>query len=122
MDLDETNASFVGTVKDNMGGTARDVRLPKAFGNTTTLTESGVYYLTSNANISLGSMAAGTVITIYNNSSGSITLNRGSMSVMRKAANNANTNHASAQLARFSTTTVTAYSSTFAVVSGTDVS
>ena len=88
MDLDETNASFVGTVKDNMGGTARNVRLPKAFGNTTTLTESGVYYLTSNANISLGSMAAGTVITIYNNSSGSITLNRGSMSVMRKAANN----------------------------------
>ena len=113
--VDEQGIDVVGVIADSIS----DVRIPKQDTSSTTLTAPGVYYRTATTALSLGSMAAGTVITIYNNSTGSITLNRGSMANLRKAADNAATNNASVTLAQYSTTTVTAYTTTLAVVSGT---
>ena len=110
-----------GDVNDSVS----DVRTPRrtAISTATTIADEGVYYCTSNPTLTLGAPAAGAVMTIYNNSASSMTLNRGStVTNMRIAADNTTTNKTSVTLGAYSTTVVTMFNSTFAVVSGSDVS
>ena len=124
-----TDISVTGTVSDTNG----DVRTPRAFNISaaTTITEEGVYYCTNAPTLTLGSgIKIGTIMTVYNNSTSAITLNRGTVSndattldSMRIAADNDNSNKASVTLGARSTTTITCFiSENFVVVSGTDVS
>jgi len=112
-----------GAITDTSTGAERDVRLPYHAAGVTTLTEPGVYYRSNNNALTFGAVAAGTVMTIYNNTANNITLNRGStVTVLRKGNANNNTNNASATLGPRSTTTVTAFQDNWVVVTGTDVS
>lgn len=116
-----TGVTVTGTVTDSVS----DVRTPRrtAISTATTIADEGVYYCTSNPTLTLGAPAAGAVMTIYNNSASSMTLNRGStVTNMRIAADNTTTNKTSVTLGAYSTTVVTMFNSTFAVVSGSDVS
>lgn len=116
-----TGVTVTGAVTDSVS----DVRTPRrtAISTATTIADEGVYYCTSNPTLTLGAPAAGAVMTIYNNSASSMTLNRGStLTNMRIAADNNVTNNTSVTLGARSTTVVTMFLSTLAVVSGTDVS
>ena len=116
-----TGVTVTGAVTDSVS----DVRTPRrtAISTATTIADEGVYYCTSNPTLTLGAPAAGAVMTIYNNSASSMTLNRGStVTNMRIAADNTTTNKTSVTLGAYSTTVVTMFNSTFAVVSGSDVS
>ena len=64
---------------------------------------------------------AGTIMTIYNNRSTSVTLSRGTITDMRLAADGDYTNHATLTLGRNSVTTITAFYSSLLIVTGTDV-
>lgn len=121
--LTTTSDVTFNSVSDTIGGTARNVRTPRYDSTSTTLTNEGVYYRTSDAALTIGSPVAGTVMTIYNNNAGDITLNRGSsLNTMRIGTNNETNNNSSVTLGPRSTTTITMFTATFAVVTGTDVS
>ena len=113
--------TVTGAVTDSVS----DVRTPRRtnISTATTIANEGVYYCTSNPTLTLGAPAVGAVMTIYNNSASAMTLNRGStLTNMRIAADNTTTNKTSVTLGGYSTSVVTLFTSTFAVVSGTDVS
>ena len=128
-----TDSKYGGTLSVSngditVGGTITDdvsaVRTPRrtAISTPTTIANEGVYYCTSNPTLTLGAPAVGTIMTIYNNSASNMTLNRGStVGTMRIAADNNTTNKTAVTLGAYSTTTITLFTSTFAVVSGTDV-
>lgn len=109
-----------GSISDDVS----DVRTPRysSISTATTIADEGVYYCASNPTLTLGAPAAGAVLTIYNNSASSMTLNRGStVTNMRIGGDNNTTNKTSVTLGGYSTAVVTLFSSTFAVVTGTDV-
>ena len=110
-----------GDVNDSVS----NVRTPRrtAISTATTIANEGVYYCTSNPTLTLGAPSAGAVITIYNNSASSMTLNRGStVTSMRIGADNNTTNNTSLTLGAYSTTTITMFQDVLAVVTGSDVS
>ena len=110
-----------GDVNDSVS----NVRTPRrtAISTNTTIADEGVYYCTSNPTLTLGAPSAGAVITIYNNSASSMTLNRGStVTSMRIGADNNTTNNTSLTLGAYSTTTITMFQDVLAVVTGSDVS
>lgn len=111
------------TISDSDG----NVRTPRAFtisGNTT-ITNEGTYLCDSAASaydVTIGAPGVGKIMTLYNNSTNSLTLNKGSTVVnMRVAGDNVNTSHDSATLASYSTSTITMFDSNLAIVSGTDI-
>ena len=117
------NATISGTVSDSDG----NVRTPRAFtisGNTT-ITNEGTYLCDSAASaydVTIGAPGIGKIMTLYNNSTNSLTLNKGSTVVtMRVAGDNVSTSHDSATLASYSTSTITMFDSNLAIVSGTDI-
>lgn len=124
----ETNGDVTATgdvTASNVSDSVSNIRTPRrtAISTATTIADEGVYYCTSNPTLTLGSPVAGAVMTIYNNSASSMTLNRGStVSAMRIGADNATTNNTSLTLGAYSTTTITMFQSIFALVTGTDVS
>jgi len=100
------------------------VRIPRVTNITgnTTIANEGVYYVTNNPTVTMGAPAAGTIMTLYNSSGSSMTLARGSTVVwFRKGADNDTVSHTSITLGAYSTATITFFSATFAVVTGTDV-
>ena len=119
----ETNGDVTAT--GSISDSVSNIRTPRrtAISTATTIADEGVYYCTSNPTLTLGAPAAGTVMTIYNNSASTMTLNRGStVTAMRKGADNDTTNNTSLTLGAYSTTTITMFQSIFALVTGTDVS
>ncbi|MDB4350334.1 hypothetical protein OAA38_00845 [bacterium] len=121
--LDGTNATISGIVSDSDG----NVRTPRAFsisGNTT-ITNEGAYLCDSAVSaydVTIGAPGIGKIMTLYNNSTNSLTLNKGSTVVtMRVAGDNTTTSHDSATLASHSTSTITMFDSNFAIVSGTSI-
>ena len=117
----------VSTVSDTIGGTARNVRTPRYDSASTTLENEGVYYRNNDTTaLTIGNPGAGAVMTIYNNNGSNISLNKGStVTIMRIGADNDGSNggnKGSVTLGSYSTTTITMFDTTFAVVTGTDVS
>jgi len=119
----ETNGDVTAT--GSISDSVSNVRTPRrtAISTATTIADEGVYYCTSNPTLTLGTPSAGTVMTIYNNSASTMTLNRGStVTAMRIGADNNTTNNTSLTLGAYSTTTITMFQAIFALVTGTDVS
>ena len=128
----ETNGDVTATsdvTASNVSDSVSNVRTPRHTshsGGDLTVSDEGVYWITNGATLTtltIGAPVAGTIITVYNNKSSSITLNRGStLTTMRKGADNNTTNNTSLTLGAFSTTTITMFLDVVAVVTGTDVS
>ena len=114
------NVTATGSISDSVS----NVRTPRTtnISTATTIADEGVYYVSNSPTVTLGAPATGTIMTLYNSSGSSMTLARGSTVVwFRKGADNDTVSHTSVTLGAYSTTTVTFFSSTFAVVTGTDV-
>ena len=123
----ETNGDVTATgdvTASNVSDSVSNVRTPRVtnISTATTIADEGVYYVSNNPTVTLGAPATGTIMTLYNSSGSSMTLARGSTVVwFRKGADNDTVSHASVTLGAYSTATITFFSSTFAVVTGTDV-
>lgn len=118
----DSDLTVTGTITDDVN---TNVRTPRriAISTATTITDEGVYYCTSNPTLTLGAPAVGAVMTIYNNSASTMTLDRGStVSTMRIGVDNNTTNNTTLTLGAYSTTTITMFQAVFALVTGTDVS
>ena len=126
----ETNGDVTatGSISDSFG----DLRTPRwtnlIGASNYNLTNEGVYVVDVNSTFSQiiigtgATLTAGTIMTIYNNRSTSVTISRGSISTMRKAADGDTTNYATLTLGRNSVTTVTMFTNNLAILTGTDVS
>ena len=92
------------------------------------LTNEGVYVVDGSSTFSqiiIGtgtSLTAGTIMTIYNNRSSSVTISRGSIPYMRNAADGDYTNYNTLTLGRNSVTTVTMFYNNLIILTGTDIS
>ena len=121
-----TNTAVTATV--DIEDSVSNVRTPRRIAISTTgqtISDEGVYYLNppASSNIILGAPAAGAVMTLYNNTGNTISLEDGNtITHLRKAADNNTTHNATLTLGAYSTTTITMFSSIHAIVSGTDVS
>ena len=91
------------------------------------LTNEGVYVVSASSTFSQiiigtgATLTAGTIMTIYNNKSTSVTISRGSIPNMRKAADGDYTNYATLTLGRNSVTTVTMFYNSLIILTGTDI-
>jgi len=118
------NITVGGSVTDDVS----DVRTPRRLAISTTgqtISNEGVYYLTppASSNIILGAPASGTVMTLYNNTGNTISLEDGNtVTHLRLAADNNTTHNNTLTLGAYSTTTITMFSGIHALVTGTDVS
>ena len=92
------------------------------------LTNEGVYVIDGSSTFSQiiigdgATLTAGTIMTIYNNRSSSLTISRGSIPYMRNAADGDYTNRDTRTLGRNSVTTVTMFSNSLIILTGTDIS
>ena len=125
----ETNGDVTatGSINDSVGD-VRTPRLTSLTGSTNpNLTNEGVYMVGAASTFSQiiigtgATLTAGTIMTIYNNRTTSVTISRGSIPTMRNAADGDTTNYATLTLGRNSVTTVTMFSSTLIILTGTDV-
>jgi len=114
-------------IEDTVGNvrTPRYTQLTGA--SNTNLTNEGVYVVDGSSTFSQiiigtgATLTAGTIMTIYNNRSTSVTISRGSIPNMRKAADGDYTNYATLTLGRNSVTTVTMFFNGLIVLTGTDI-
>ena len=119
-DVTAVDVTASGDISDSVS----NLRTPRrtAISADTTVSNEGVYNTTNAPTITLGAPSDGAIMTFYNNNASSMTLQRGStVTNMRIAADNTTTNKTSVTLGAYSTTTVTMFTSTFAIVTGTDV-
>lgn len=113
-----------GTITDDVS----NVRTPRRLAISTTgqtISNEGVYYLTppASSNIILGAPASGTVMTLYNNTANTISLEDGNtVTHLRLGADNNTTHNNALTLGAYSITTITMFSGIHAIVTGTDVS
>lgn len=107
---------------------ASNLRLPTSTVYTSadsnpTIVDQGSYYLDPTATITaitIGAPLAGTIMTIYNESGSSVTLNTGSsITSLRLSADNNDTDNDTMTLEDNTLTTIFVITSTMAVVSGT---
>jgi len=118
------NITVSGTITDDVS----DVRTPRRLAISTTgqiISNEGVYYFNAPAgsNIILGAPVSGTVMTLYNNTGNTISLEDGdTITHLRKAADANTTHNNTLTLGPYSLTTITMFSGIHAIVSGTDVS
>jgi len=116
-----------GTITDDVS----DVRTPRQSNLTGAsdhnLTNEGVYMVDAASTFSQiiigtgATLTAGTIMTIYNNRSTSVTISRGSIPNMRNAADGDYTNYATLTLGRNSVTTVTMFNNALIVLTGTSI-
>jgi len=116
-----TELEVSGTITDDVSA----VRTPRhtSLSADTTITNEGVYILQTGVSIiTLGASAVGTVMAVYNNVNGTVTLEDGStVTSMRRGADNDTTHNNTLTLGARSMTTITWIDSNAVVVTGTDV-
>ena len=120
----DSDLTVTGTITDDVSA----VRTPRRLAISTTgetISNEGVYYLIppASSNIILGAPASGTVMTLYNNTGNTISLEDGdTVTHLRLGADNNSTHNDTLTLGAYSITTITMFSGIHAIVTGTDVS
>ena len=116
-----TELEVSGTITDDVSA----IRTPRhtPLSADTTITNEGVYILQTGVSIiTLGASSVGTVMAVYNNVNGTVTLEDGStVTSMRRGADNDTTHNNTLTLGARSMTTITWIDSNAVVVTGTDV-
>ena len=124
-----TTVTSSGSISDSVS----DVRTPRYTQLTGSsdhnLTNEGVYFIDSASTFSQiiigtgASLTAGTIMTIYNNRATSVTISKGSILLMRVAADGDYTDYSTRTLGRNSVTTITMVGdNNLIILTGTDVS
>lgn len=109
------------TVSDSVG----DVRTPRRVSHNTdaTISDEGVYVLgTGVSTITLGAPAPGTVMALYNNTAGNVTLEDGDTITSMRLSDGTGSHNNTLTIATRTLATVTVIASNACVVTGSDVS
>jgi len=116
-----------GDIHDTTGDVRTPLHITLSGADDHNLTNEGVYVIDGSSTFSQiiigdgATLTAGTIMTIYNNRSTSVTISKGSISGMRNAADGDYTDYSTLTLGRNSVTTVTMFFSGLIVLTGTDI-